>query len=239
MKFFSMTTSHINERNFSDLLNDSNIFSKHPNILNEVNSLLKSEMSVQTVEVAGDIFTAASKARAKYFHEKTNPGYESSMRNLSREADKEAFQAASIMLFDKFSKILCGSNFTALGRALAISLDKAIEMSKPNSSSISENDTKRIREKIIGSLLLSSFTKFLADEVKAKSKSLAGSMPFEFLVSSLEDLIGGGKTPLYPNNIQQQTSEKIKFKSQDIFKRGFKYEVQHGLEIHETPDAGF
>ncbi len=24
----------------------------------------------------------------------------------------------------------------------------------------------------------------------------------------------------------------------DIF-RGFKYEVQHGLEIHETPDAGF
>ena len=24
-----------------------------------------------------------------------------------------------------------------------------------------------------------------------------------------------------------------------LFIRGFKYEVQHGLKIHETPDAGF
>jgi hypothetical protein len=25
----------------------------------------------------------------------------------------------------------------------------------------------------------------------------------------------------------------------DILRRGFKYEVQHGLKIDETPDAGF
>ena len=218
MEFFSMMTSHINEGNFSGLLATSNIFSEHPNILNEVNSILKNEMSAQAADIARDIFSTASKARVKYFSEKTNPGYESSMRNLNSEADKEAFQAASIELFDKFSKIRCGSDFTALTRALAISLDKAIEISKPNSNSISEDETKKLREKIIEGLLLSSFTKFLADEVKAKSKSFPGSMPFESLVFLLENLISGGKTPLSTNDIRPQTSGKVKFKSQDFEK---------------------
>ncbi len=29
------------------------------------------------------------------------------------------------------------------------------------------------------------------------------------------------------------------FIQQGEYKRGFKYEVQHGLKIHETPDVGF
>ncbi len=42
--------------------------------------------------------------------------------------------------------------------------------------------------------------------------------------------------------IYEQISNRIKvieaYQSPDN-KRGFKYEVQHGLEIHKTPDAGF
>ena len=216
MKFLSMMTSHINKESFSELLSSSNIFSDYPDILTEVNSLLQNEMSVQAKDIANDIFSAASKARAKYLAGRTNPEYSSSMKNLRIEANNEAFKAASRELCDKFSKIHCGSNFTALSRALAISLDKAIELNKPKSNSIDRNDIEKMKEKIIESLLLSSFTKVLTDEMKAGSEKFSGSIPFDALAFSLENSIRGVHISSNEKNTHSKINTNKKLKLEEV-----------------------
>ncbi len=44
---------------------------------------------------------------------------------------------------------------------------------------------------------------------------------------------------LQMSDVERMLMEASSLMSMVTLFRGFKYEVQHGLEIHETPDAGF
>jgi hypothetical protein len=242
-KFKGNLESRIKNNTFNDLLKMENIFSDDEDILVSTENYLKNEMHETVKKLADDISKSISDARTKYNQSNTNPEYVSG-RSIRTGADRAGFEGAQKMFTDEFSKILPGEKFQSLAIKLSSAVDEVINNNAATDNSIDQGKIDQLKEKIVQSLLISSFMKSLSQELA--KKPIIGVIPIKYLSSSAEKLIANNNNSLDLKTFESSAKFNRNFNQKDagnIFQNmtsGFNFpsaysELQQKLKSKAVP----
>ncbi len=243
-KFKEKLESKIKNNAFNDLLKLENIFSEDEDILVDAKNYLENEMHEPAKRLADDISKSISDGRQKYNQSNTNPEYGSEW-SVRTGADRAGFVEAQKKFTNEFSKLLPGEKFQSLAIKLSSVVDEAIKDNATINNPINQVNIDQLKEKIVQSLLISSFTKSLSQELKIKP--IIGVIPIEYLSSSAEKSIVNNKDPLdlktfessekFNRSFTQKEAEKIFQNMARYFKFPSAYsKLQQELKSKEVSD---
>lgn len=242
-KFKENLESKIKNNTFNELLEMGNIFSDDEDILAGTKNYLENEMREPAKRLADDISKSISDARTKYNKDNTNPEY-GSERSIRTGADRAGFERAQKTFTDEFSKILPGEKFQSLATKLSSVVDQAIKDKAATDNSIDQGKIDQLKEKIVQSLLISSFMKSLSQELA--KKPIIGVIPIEYLSSAAEKLIVNKQDPLDLKTFQSSAKSNRNFNQKEVenifqnMTRGFNFpstysELQQKLKSKAVP----
>lgn len=212
-KFKENLESKIKNNNFNELLEMGNIFSDDEDILAGTKNYLENEMREPAKRLADDISKSISDARTKYNKDNTNPEY-GSERSIRTGADRAGFEGAQTTFTVEFSKILPGEKFQSLATKLSSVADQVIKDKAATDNSIDQGKIDQLKEKIVQSLLISSFMKSLSQELA--KKPIIGVIPIEYLSSAAEKLIVNKQDPLDLKTFQSSAKLNRNFNQKEV-----------------------
>lgn len=212
-KFKENLESKIKNNTFNELLEIGNIFSDDENILTSTKNYLENEMREPAKRLADDISKSISDARTKYNEDNTNPEY-GSERRIWAGADSAGFKGAQTTFTVEFSKILPGEKFQSLAIKLSSVVDQVIKGDAAADNTIDQIKINRLKEKIVQSLLISSFMKSLSQELA--KKPIIGVIPIEYLSSAAEKLIVNNQDPLDLKTFESSAKLNRNFNQKEV-----------------------